>query len=158
MTTNAQVHTPEAPSPPPAFVNKMMAFLLRSPLHGMMSKTIMLLTFTGRKSGKSYTTPVTYVRQGNVVYCSTGRDSRSWWKNLRGETAVSVRIRGKDLTGRSEVIVNDPEAVADGIRLLLKHVPSDAKYYGVRLDDAKRPLAGDITRSAQTRVLMKIKI
>ena len=36
---------------PPA-VNAGMRFILRSPLHGMVSKTITLISFTGRTSGK----------------------------------------------------------------------------------------------------------
>ena len=44
---------------PPA-VNAGMRFILRSPLHGMVSKTITLISFTGRKSGKAYSTPVSY--------------------------------------------------------------------------------------------------
>jgi hypothetical protein len=32
--------------------------LLRSPLHGFMDRSTLLLTYTGHKSGKAYTTPV----------------------------------------------------------------------------------------------------
>ncbi len=35
-------------------LNKIPAALLRSPLHGLMSKRFLLLTFNGRKSGKRY--------------------------------------------------------------------------------------------------------
>ena len=38
--------------------NPFVGALLRSPLHGFMSNSTMLLTYTGRKSGKTYTTPV----------------------------------------------------------------------------------------------------
>jgi hypothetical protein len=39
-------------------MNKFPAMLLRSPLHGLMSKRFLLLTFTGRKSGRKHTIPV----------------------------------------------------------------------------------------------------
>jgi len=42
----------------PRFVNQAMQTILRSPLHGMVSSTVLLITFTGRKSGNTYTTPV----------------------------------------------------------------------------------------------------
>ena len=44
----------------PPFVNNAMKFVLRSPVHGMVSKFTLLITFTGCKSGKTYTTPVSY--------------------------------------------------------------------------------------------------
>src|SRR5262249_17743027 len=49
--------------PEPLFVviNPVIRALLRSPVHGLMSKSLMLITFTGRKSGRRYTTPVRYV-------------------------------------------------------------------------------------------------
>jgi hypothetical protein len=33
--------------------NKPIAFILRSPLHRMLSRSLLLITFTGRKSGKA---------------------------------------------------------------------------------------------------------
>lgn len=47
--------------------NPLMKWVLRSPLHGMVSKNFMLITFTGRRSGKVYTTPVNYVREGDGI-------------------------------------------------------------------------------------------
>ena len=44
--------------------NPLVLLLLRSPLRVAMSNSTMLLTFTGRKSGRTYTTPVNYVRDG----------------------------------------------------------------------------------------------
>lgn len=42
-------------------MNCVPQLLLRSPLHGLMSNRYLLITFTGRKSGKRYTTPVAYL-------------------------------------------------------------------------------------------------
>ncbi len=57
----------QTPTVPP-IVNSAMKFVLRSPLHGIVSKTTLLISFTGRKSGMTYTTPVSYSRQGDKVY------------------------------------------------------------------------------------------
>jgi hypothetical protein len=35
-----------------------MRALLRSPLHGLLSGMLMLLSYTGRKSGRTYTIPI----------------------------------------------------------------------------------------------------
>jgi hypothetical protein len=49
-----------------------MKRLLRSPLHGIVGRSFMLITFTGRKSGRAYTTPVQYVQDSNTLYVGTG--------------------------------------------------------------------------------------
>ena len=77
-------------------LNKVPAALLRSPLHGLMSKKFLLLTFNGRKSGKRYDIPVAYARDGDAFSMTT--DS-PWWKNLRGESGVGVPVRLRDSHG-----------------------------------------------------------
>jgi hypothetical protein len=66
--------------------NSMMKWILRSPLHGLISKSTMLITYTGHKSGKLYTIPVNYVRDEDVLSVTSYRH-RTWWRNLRGGTA-----------------------------------------------------------------------
>ena len=67
--------------------NALPKLILRSPLHGLMSNQVLLLTYTGRKSGKRYTVPITYVKVGNTLLLAT---DRPWWKNLRGGAQVQV--------------------------------------------------------------------
>ncbi len=98
----------QTPTVPP-FVNSAMKFVLRSPMHGMVSKFILLITFTGRKSGKTYTTPVGYSQHDDQVYICT---HANWWKNLRGGAPVRLRIRGRDLHGLAEPVVEDKQTVA----------------------------------------------
>jgi len=54
--------------------NPVVAAVLRSPLHGVMSDSVMLLTYRGRKSGKVLTTPISYVRDGGDILAVTSRD------------------------------------------------------------------------------------
>lgn len=144
----------ETPSVPP-FVNQAMKFVLRSPAHGMVSKSVLLITFNGRKSGKTYTTPVDYSQDGDQVCFFT---HANWWKNLRGGTPVTLRVRGRDLQGLPETVVEDKKAVAAGLMEHLRKVPSDAKYYGVTFDDHKNPRAEEVERAAQTVVMIRIRL
>lgn len=81
--------------------NPIMKWLLRSPLHSVVSGTYMLLTITGRRTGTVYTTPVQYAQQGDVLYAITSA-GYTWWKNLRGGAEVKVLLRGKSLSGQAE--------------------------------------------------------
>ena len=120
--------------------NGIMRALLRSPLHGLVSRRVVLITVSGRRSGRLYTTPVNYVRDGDIITVISRRN-RTWWRNLRGGAQVTVRVRGKDLKGVAEVVVDDKEAVAKA--LLALH----PRYSAERA-----------ARRAQDRVLVRIKV
>lgn len=92
-------------------INPLVKLILRLPLHRLLSGHTMLVTVTGRKTGKPYTTPVNYIREGNTVTVIS-RKNRTWWKNLRGGAGVTLRIKGKILKGYSRTIVEDEETVA----------------------------------------------
>lgn len=139
----------------PPFVNNAMKFVLRSPAHGMVSKTILLITFTGSKSGKTYTTPVSYSQFGDQVYIFT---HAAWWKNLRSGTPVTLRLRGREFRGLAEPIAEDKQAIAAGLVAHLRKVPSDARFYGVTLDDQKNPGAGEVEKAAQTVVMIRVRL
>jgi deazaflavin-dependent oxidoreductase (nitroreductase family) len=61
----------------------------------------LLLTFTGRKSGKRYSTPLVYFEDGGryVVVGSDGAARRDpqWWKNLKVDPNGSIRVGRKQL-------------------------------------------------------------
>ena len=54
--------------------NSFIAWLLRSPLHGLLSGNTLLITVTGRKTGRPITTPVNYVRDGDRLWVISNRD------------------------------------------------------------------------------------
>ena len=144
----------ETPTIPP-IVNHTMKLVLRSPLHGMVSKSILLITFTGRKSGKAYTTPVSYSQSGDQVTIFT---HANWWKNLRSDTPVTLRLRGQELQGLPQPVAEDKQAIAAGLAEHLKKVPADARYYGVTFDDQGNPRAEELERAVQTVVMIPIQL
>ncbi len=144
----------QAQSVPP-FVNKTMKFILRSPVHGMVSKSVLLISFTGRKSGTSYSTPVSYSQHDDQV---TIFSHANWWKNLRGGAPVTVRIQGRDLRGLAEPVAQDKQAIAAGLAAHLHKVPSDARWYGVTLDEHGNPDAAEVEKAVQTVVMIRVQL
>ncbi len=144
----------QTPSIPP-IVNQAMKLVLRSPVHGMVSKSILLITFTGRKSGKTYTTPVSYSQNDGQVTIFT---HATWWKNLRSGAPVTLRIRGQELQGLAEPVAEDNQAVAAGLMAHLRKVPSDARFYGVTFDDHKNPRAEEVEKAVQTVVMISVRL
>ena len=144
----------EIPTVPP-IVNRTMKFVLRSPMHGIVDKKILLITFTGRKSGKTYTTPVSYSQSGDQVVVFTHAD---WWKNLRNGASVSLHIRGRDLEGLAEPIAEDKQAITAGLITHLRKVRSDARYYAVTFDDQGNPRSEEVEKAAQMVVMIPIRL
>jgi deazaflavin-dependent oxidoreductase (nitroreductase family) len=72
---------------------------------------VLLLTTTGRESGKQRTTPLLFIRDGDdlvVVASNGGMDwFRAWWLNLRQHSAAVVEI------GRERQDVTATEADAE---------------------------------------------
>jgi len=144
----------QTPTVPP-LLNRAMKFVLRSPMHGMVSKSVLLLSFTGRKSGKTYTTPVSYSQNDDRVTIFT---HATWWKNLRNATPVTLRIRGRELQGLAEPVAEDKGAVAAGLAAHLRKVPSDARYYGVTFDELGNPRAEEVEQAVQSVVMIPIQL
>lgn len=107
-----------------AIANPINKAILRSPLHGLMSKSTMLITFRGRKSGKTYTTPVEYHRVGQSITVYSWQN-RSWWKNLRGGAPVTLRVRGKDLSGTADIVPASAAEIVAGLQAMYPTFPYD---------------------------------
>jgi deazaflavin-dependent oxidoreductase (nitroreductase family) len=118
---------------------------------------MLLITITGRKSGKAYTTPVSYLRDGDTLLITSSRH-RTWWRNLRGGAPVTVRLQAQDRRGWGEVI-EDHQAVAEGLLAFLQKAPPIAlRYYGVSLDPDGQPDWDDVERAAQNAVLIRLQL
>ena len=139
----------------PPFVNKAMKFVLRSPMHNLVSKTVLLITFTGRKSGKSYTTPVSYSKTGDHVSIFT---HATWWKNLCCVAPVKLRLQGREFQGLAEPVADDKRSIATGLAAHLRKVPSDARYYGVTFDEHKNPRTEEVEMAVQSVVMINVKV
>lgn len=101
--------------------------MLRSPLHGGMSRRLLLITFPGRKRGKLYTTSLSSVQHGATLLLGVGGQ---WWNNLRGGVPVQVRLRGKTSAGRAEAWT-DEAAMTNAYRTILAENPTQARLMGI---------------------------
>jgi deazaflavin-dependent oxidoreductase (nitroreductase family) len=136
--------------------NPMTIWLLKSPLHGMISKGVLSVTVTGRKSGKTISTPTNYVRDGNSLWVISWRD-RTWWRNLRGGANVRLLLAGKSVEGRGQVI-EEEKVVAQSLFDYYRKVPQVAEYVEIGLDAAGLPVSADCERAAQKMVVVRIDL
>ena len=74
-------------------MRRLVTGLLRSPLHRLLSGSVILLTIVGRKSGRSITFPVQYAASGSELVVFPGRfERKQWWRNLQGPATVEVLL------------------------------------------------------------------
>jgi len=138
-----------------AIANPVLRLLLRSPLHRLMSGRLLLLSFRGRKTGKSYTIPVGYVEHNGVLLLTA--QSR-WWKNLGQGAEVDVRLRGRTRRGRTEV-VRDDDTLLEAFRVMLKNTPRLGNMINIRLDASGELLRADVARAREHgRVIIKVRL
>jgi hypothetical protein len=93
-------------------LNPFMKRALASPMHFLFSRWFVLLSFTGRKSGRSISTPVSFFATGNGIVVTT---KRPWWRNLEATGAVDTTVAGRR-AGMSVQVVRGEDAVAKALR------------------------------------------
>jgi deazaflavin-dependent oxidoreductase (nitroreductase family) len=93
------------------FASRLLRLLLVSPLHGLVSRRLMLLTVIGRHTGRRYTFPVRYATDGHTVTVVAGSaDHKTWWLNLVHAAPVVMRIGGCTRNGIAHVVWDAAEA------------------------------------------------
>jgi hypothetical protein len=142
------------PEPLFAIINPIMRLLLRSPAHVLLSNSLMLITFTGRKSGKQFTTPVRYIQTGKMVRCFTAAENQ-WWRNLRSGARVSLLIKGQKSAYHAQAIFDNPAVIKKQLVSYLALFPQDAAYHDVRLNKDKSLNEQDLEQAARAAVVVE---
>ena len=91
-------------------VNIVVARLSETPLHRLFSHQVLVLRFVGRRSGKGYAIPVSYLLADDstqTLHCMTDI-SGVWWKNLIQAGAIEVSWKGKRRPAGVEVVQANP--------------------------------------------------
>ena len=93
----------------------------------MFGAPLLLLTTTGRKSGRSWTVPLLYQTDGDgwVIIASNGGSARhpAWWLNLRSRPEASVQI------GRQTYPISAVEAAGEDRERLWRRMADMYKGY-----------------------------
>jgi deazaflavin-dependent oxidoreductase (nitroreductase family) len=142
-------------------LNPLVCMILSSPLHGMMSATLLLITYKGRKSGKEYSLPVQYVQDNRTIYIVVGMpEKKTWWRNLRYGAKVKLWLTGNNVIGDAIVLEGEDEAesIAKALNLYLRRFPPAAKKHGIRLGNDGSFNQDDIRREASSTILVRVNL
>ena len=120
-------------------INVPMRVVLGLRVATPLSRRLMLVFLTGRKTGKSYRQPVSYVRQGTTLLTPGGG---KWKLNLQEGRPERIRLRGRDVRARPE-LVRDLDEIERLLGVMTAANPRVSSFVGIptgpdgRLDRAR---------------------
>ena len=92
--------------------NPLVRWALSSRAHRPFSGALLVLSYTGRRSGRAHSLPLQYARSGDGLVVMAGTASqKTWWRNFRTPTPVTVTLAGKSLPWVAQVLTG---AARDG--------------------------------------------
>ncbi|GAB1813131.1 hypothetical protein MUNTM_21700 [Mycobacterium sp. MUNTM1] len=101
-------------------INAPIAALANSRRFGrLINRNITVLTYTGRRSGRTYSIPVAYHRSGGDIVISVNMpDAKTWWRNFLGAGGpLTLRLDETDRAGHGIATRDEKGAVTVTVRL-----------------------------------------
>lgn len=118
--------------------NPLIRWLLGSRLAGPLARSLLLLRYTGRKSGRTFSTPVGYVRKGTRVVVVTS-PVYTWWRNVVAGADVEVRLDGLWRTARAQLLTPDDPGYDDAVAFYVaRRGPAMLRGLGLSVGDDGR--------------------
>lgn len=125
---------------------KVQMFLLRRNWMGPAGNFIMIITTTGRKSGKRISTPIGYQWDGNTVVGFNARGISNWYKNIAQNPLVTLEIKKKTYQMRA-AYVTDTNEIRQILELYKREQPNMLeRFFGVSADAS----GDDLMKAAET--------
>ena len=127
-------------------INRVLNAVLRSPLSGAVDAWLVLLTVRGWRTGREITLPVQYAVGDDAIWVWPGHpETKYWWRSLRAESPVRLRLLGAEVTATARVVTTstEPALLAKGRRAYVARFPRtvSAPTLLVRIDVPSDALA-----------------
>jgi hypothetical protein len=76
----------------------------------------MLITYTGRRTGRRRTIPVSYQQSGAQITIRVGRHrEKKWWRNLGTDSPVELRLQGRLVRGMARAVAD-----GEGVKVIVR--------------------------------------
>ncbi len=130
--------------------------LLRSRLHGVLSGRLMLLDYTGSKTGRRYSFPIGYFSWdgGDVLAFSTG----GWPGHIGEATAVRLLIRGRWHDAVPTVISDTNDKAAVLAEFARRNGPRAARGLLLGLPGDRQPARDELLAAAAKTTITRFAL
>ena len=131
--------------------NRLVAGMLKSPLHRVASGGLMVLSWTGRRSGNEFSVPVGYQeRDGDYIVLLSKPAEKTWWKNFRSPWPAELLVKRSTIAVEGRLVLPDDDAFYAHVERTLRRLPWMGSQFGgisydkkVGLTDAQRAVLAD---------------
>jgi len=134
----------------------LVVAMLSSPLHGLLSRDVLLLRYRGRRSGRPYELPLSYVEAGGSIHLCTRPEGSDWWRNLRGGAAVEATVRGRVVSLTAEVLGADSPEALEGLRAFVARNPRTGELLSKVAATPAGPSPADLAREAKNSIVVRL--
>ncbi|MEC8492204.1 MAG: hypothetical protein VXY76_04850 [Pseudomonadota bacterium] len=142
------------------WINLLVLGASKTPFHLLFSHQVMVLQFKGRRSGKSYAIPVSYLlgdaAHGRQLLCMTDMNGL-WWKNLIDARCIQVTHHGRQKDACVRVVVSDLNIKREALAGFCRRSRASAFFSGVGMK-AGEPIKEELTAAAERHVLIELTL
>ena len=132
-----------------------MIFILRSPLHFLVSHSVLVLYVTGAKTGKKYFIPVSFFEHSKgLLTCVTDKPN-IWWRNLTSIDEIKILFKGKEIQSRINTEPHDSDYIFPKLHALFSHSRLDGFFGGIGYKNGK-PIEEDVIGATKRMVLIEL--
>jgi hypothetical protein len=103
----------------PLFNAPVTAIAASPRLGKMLRRNVTVISYTGRRSGRPFSIPVAFRREGDeLVIVANLPDAKTWWRNFLGDGApMSLTLDGTARTGHAVADRDENGRVTVRVRL-----------------------------------------
>ena len=142
------------------WINPLILGASKTPFHWLFSHQVMVLQFKGRRSGKPYAIPVSYMpgdaAHGRQLLCMTDMNGL-WWKNLIDARCIQVTHRGRRKDACVRVITSDLSIKCEALAGFCRRSRVSAFFSGVGMK-AGEPIMEELVAAAEQHVLIELTL
>ncbi len=141
-------------SPMAKLAFKAQMFMLRNNLMGPAGDMILIITVKGRKTGKEYSTPIGYVRDGETIYALNNGGVSNWYKNVLQNPDVILEIKGQRVHAIAQPVneTRERRRVFDLYRQQRRR--AFPRFFGVPADAPE----ADLEQALASRVFVRFQV
>ena len=134
--------------------NFFVKAIVNSPFHPLLGDSIAVISVDGWKTGRRVSTPIN-VRREQDGWIVISMRKRTWWRNLRGGRTALLRLAGRQIPVRGDIVEARDEVIAN-LADYFRHNPGLVKYFDVQLDPEGNPDPAGLERESLKRVFIKL--
>jgi len=147
---------PTTPYQQPA-INGFLAFILRSRFHGLASKSNLLISYRGRRTGLLHELPVRYASTAHGFIVRIGRpEAKRWWRNFSEPWPLTAVIRGTAIPAIGHVIPGDSDQGTELATAYFGRYRGSARHQGLRVRKGEPSSRQDVRRAAAGLLFLEI--